>query len=191
VIVRNFGEVGILERAQFLMAERLEVTGAQPRALLGEPPFKQVSDLARIAEVPPLAAFEDLRDRSTAVPVGDAHARLLHHLVEDLSELIFGEVREVDDVGHAAVEPGVEMKELAHLVCVAGQDDDQLITQVLRHLQEGFDGLLPESVVLAVHETVGLVDEQHPAARALDNLGGLRRRLALVLGDELLARDFH
>jgi hypothetical protein len=75
-------------------------------------------------------------------------------------------------------------------VRVAGGDDREPVAVVL-HALEQLDDRLGAEVALAVgaHETVGLVEEQHAVERAVDDGGGLRRRLADVARDEVLARD--
>ena len=59
---------------------------------------------------------------------------------------------------------------------------------VLHELDEGRDGLAAEVLEVAARERVGLVDEQHAADGAVDDLRDLEGRLADVARDEVRAR---
>ena len=89
----------------------------------------------------------------------------------------------------ASDKPGLLPEERVHPVLVAGEDHDQVVALVLHHLQQDLDRLLPVvALVLGPVEVVGLVDEQHAAHRLLQHLLGLRRGVADVLADEVVAR---
>ena len=88
--------------------------------------------------------------------------------------------------------PGFEAKEGLHAIAVARQDDDEVVALGLHDLQQDLDRLLAVvALVLGAVEVVRLVDEEHAAAGALEHLPGLRRRVADVLADEVVARDGH
>jgi hypothetical protein len=83
---------------------------------------------------------------------------------------------EVEVVGDPGAHSGIGAEELVHPVLVAGQDDHQLVAVVLHHLQQDVDRFLAlvPGVAGAV-QVVGLVDEQHPAQRTVQDPLGLRR----------------
>ena len=84
--------------------------------------------------------------------------------------------------------PGIAPEERVHPVLVAGEDHDEVVALVLHDLEQDLDRLLPVvALVLGPVQVVGLVDEQHAAHRALQHLAGLRRRVADVLADEVVA----
>ena len=72
------------------------------------------------------------------------------------------------------------------LVRIAGDDDRKLAVVIGHGLDEFGDRLLAEVVVV---EAVRLVDEQHPAERPADGLGGAFGGAADVLLDQVLGRD--
>ena len=85
---------------------------------------------------------------------------------------------------------GVAAEELLHAVLVAGDDDDQIVAMVLHLLQQHLDRLLAVvTLVLRSIQVVGLVDEQHSAHCALENLPRLRRGVTDVLADQIVTRD--
>ena len=60
---------------------------------------------------------------------------------------------------------------------------------ILHHLQQDLDCLLPVvALVIRAIEVVGLIDEQHPAHRLLENLLRLGRGVPDVLADQIVAR---
>jgi hypothetical protein len=72
---------------------------------------------------------------------------------------------------------------------VAGEDHHQVVALVLHHLQQDLDRLLAVvALVLGPVEVIGLVDEQHAAHRLLEHFLGLRRGVADVLADQVVAR---
>ncbi len=104
------------------------------------------------------------------------------------AELGRGVAGELHPVGEPGVEAGVGGQEVLHLPLVAGQDDDQVLAVVLGPLEQRLDRLVAEPVALPValvHQAVGLVDEQHPAERGVDQLVGLDRGRAEVLADQV------
>ena len=80
------------------------------------------------------------------------------------------------------------MEKPVHLVGVAGEDHHEVVAVVLHHLQQDFNRLLPVvALVLLAIEVIGLVDEQHAAHRLLQHLFRLRRGVADILADEIVA----
>ena len=91
-------------------------------------------------------------------------------------------------MGDARAQPGVRAEEVVHPVLVAGEDHDQLVALGLHHLEQDLDRLLAVvALVLGPVEVVGLVDEEHAAVGAAQHLLGLRRGVADVLADEVVA----
>ena len=67
-----------------------------------------------------------------------------------------------------------------------------IVALVLHHLEKDLDRLLAVvALVFRTVEVIGLVDEQHAAHGALQDLLGLRRRVADVLADEIVPRHRH
>ena len=91
---------------------------------------------------------------------------------------------EVEDVREARRQAGVPPEQGGHLRGVPREDDDDVAPPVLEELHERVEGLAPERVLVALHERVGLVHEQHAAARAVEGLPDLERRLPHVRRDE-------
>ena len=86
----------------------------------------------------------------------------------------------------------VGLEEVIHAVLVSSKDHHELVPLVLHHLHQDVDALL--AVVLGVFcavQGVGLVDEQHSAHRALENLLGLRRGVSDVLTHKVIAHGMH
>ncbi len=114
------------------------------------------------------------------------------HVLGDGHQLADRVVGELDGPGEAGGQTRVGGEEAAHLVGVAGGDDDDVVAVVLHQLEQGVDRLPAEvgAGALAVgHEGVRLVDEQHTAEGVVEGLGGLDRRTADDLGDEVGAGD--
>ena len=112
-----------------------------------------------------------------------------HHQVRDLHQLVDVVVREVDVMGDARAEARVRAEEVVHPVLVTGEDHDQLVPLGLHHLQQDLDRLAAVvALVLRLVEVVGLVDEEDAAVGAAEHLLRLRRRVADVLADEVVAR---
>ena len=107
--------------------------------------------------------------------------------VQQLGHRIVGKVQVVGD---ARTHAGVGLEEGFHAVVVAGQNDHQVFALVFHHLQQDFDGLLAiVALVLGAVQVVGLVNEQHAAHGALQNLFGLGRGVAYVLAHQVVPRD--
>ena len=86
--------------------------------------------------------------------------------------------------------PGLRPEEGVHAVRIPRQDHDQVVALILHDLQQYFDRFLAVvALVLGPVQVVRLVDEQHAAHRLLEDLLGLRRRVADVLSDQIIARD--
>ena len=84
----------------------------------------------------------------------------------------------------------MELEEAVHPVGVAGEDHDEIVALVLHHLQQDLDRFLAVvALVLRPVEIIGLVDEQHAAHGLLQHFLGLRRGVADILADEIVARD--
>ena len=91
-------------------------------------------------------------------------------------------------VGDSGAEAGIGLEELVHPVGVAGQDDHQVVALVLHDLEQDLDRLLPVvAFVIRAIEVIGLVDEQHPAHRLLQDLLRLGRGVADVLTDKIIS----
>ena len=115
-------------------------------------------------------------------------AHLRQHQLRDRVELVGAVVGKVDVVGDARRHPRIALEERVHPALVAGEDHHQIVALVLHHLQQDLDRLLPVvALVLGAIEVVRLVDEQHAAHRLLEHLARLRRRVADVLADEVVA----
>ena len=116
---------------------------------------------------------------------------VLAHQLEDRDELLGRVVGEVDGAHEAALQAGVGVDQLGHLVRVAGGDDRQVVAVVLHELDDRVDRLPPEVLLAAPGERIGLVDEQRPAERGLHRLPRPHGRLADVAGDEVGAVGLH
>ena len=154
----------------------------QPRAV------DRVADAAAVREARPLdAPLEVGAERLLGARAEDV-VLLLEHQVRDRHQLVDVVVGEVDVVGDPRAETGVRAEEVVHPVLVAGEDHDQLVALGLHHLEQDLDRLLPVvALVLGPEEVVGLVDEEHAAVGAAEHLLGLRRGVADVLADEVVA----
>jgi hypothetical protein len=83
-------------------------------------------------------------------------------------------------------------QESPHLNRVAGDDDDELVAEVLHVLQQRVDGVLAEGVALVFRDqSVGLVDEQHPAECFFADLFHACRGLGDVADAEVFLGDLH
>ena len=76
---------------------------------------------------------------------------------------------------------------------VAREYDDEVVSVILHAFHELGDGFLgkPRVGVRIGHEGVGLVDEQNPAPRLLNDVIDLFVRVADVFGDQVFRRDLH
>ena len=92
-------------------------------------------------------------------------------------------------VGDAGTEAGIGGEEARHALAVAGEDHDEILALVLHHLEQDLDGFLTVvALVVGPMQVIGFVDEQHSAHRLLQDLLGLRRGVADILADEIVAR---
>ncbi len=92
-------------------------------------------------------------------------------------------------VGDTRTKAGVRLEERFHSGGVARENHGEIVALVFHHLQQDLDGLLAVILlVLRTIEIVGLVDEQHAAHGALQHVLRLRRGVADVLADEVIAR---
>ena len=88
------------------------------------------------------------------------------------------------------VQPGIAGQEVLHLPVVAGQDDDEPVAVVLGALEQRLDRLVAEPVAVpfaVVDQAVGLIDEQHPTQRLIDQFVGLDGGGAQVLAHQVSA----
>ncbi len=93
-----------------------------------------------------------------------------------------------DAGGHARVASEKDV----HAILVASQDDNEVVTPVLHHLQQYLDRFLAiVALVFRAIQVVGLIDEQNAAHRLFQHLLGLRRRVADVLADKIVTRHRH
>ena len=172
-------EVRLGERDQ-LVARRVE---RQPLVHLVRRPLQQVVREAAVVLGAQLGGGALVDDRAQARGGIGRHlvAHGLHLEVGDDHELVDGVVVEVEAVLDARLEPRVVLHELVHLLLVAREDEgDGLAPLVVHHLHHLVDRLAPEVGAPARHrlrELVRLVHEEDAAARRLDVLGRLGRRL--------------
>ena len=173
-------EVRLGERDQ-LVARRVE---RQPLVHLIRRPLQQVVREAAVVLGAQLGGGALVDDRAQARGGIGRHlvAHGLHLEVDDDHELVDGVVVEVEAVLDARLEPRVgDDHELVHLLLVAREDEgDGLAPLVVHHLHHLVDRLPPEVGAPARHrlrELVRLVHEEDAAARRLDVLGRLGRRL--------------
>ena len=87
---------------------------------------------------------------------------LLAECQEDRDQLVVGVVGEGDGAREAALQAGVGVDEVGHLLGVPGGDDGQVVAMVLHELHQRVDGLASEVVVATARQRVCLVDQQHP-----------------------------
>ena len=156
---------------------------AQPGAV------DRVADAAAVGEPRPLhAPLEVLAERLLGALAEDV-VLLVHHQVRDRHQLVDVVVGEVDVVRDARADrPGVRPEEVVHPVLVAGEDHDELVALGLHHLQQDLDRLAAVvALVLGLVEVVRLVDEEHAAVGAAEHFLRLRRGVADVLADEVVA----
>ena len=93
-------------------------------------------------------------------------------------------------MGDARAEARIALEEPFHAIAIAGEDDHEILALRFHHLQQDLDRLLSVvALVLGPVEIVSLVDEQHAAHRLLQDLLGLRRGVADILPDQIVARD--
>jgi hypothetical protein len=112
------------------------------------------------------------------------------HHPGDLEQLEAGVVGKVDVMSDARRHPGVEPEEAVHAVPIAGQDDDEPLAVVLHHLEEDLDRLdAVVALVVGAVEVISLIDEQYAAEGPFENFLRLRRGMADVLPDEVIARN--
>lgn len=93
--------------------------------------------------------------------------------------------------GESETAARVGADELGHLLAVARSDHHKLVVVIFHQLDEGVDRPLAEvlSPPGRPGERVGLVEEQDPAQRPLDRLGGLDRGLAHVARHQIAPDD--
>ena len=153
--------------------------------------LKHVADFTRIGEVllPEHLSGDDAG--------ADLLLRLLFHdiiillavEVEDLLELIDRVVRELDILVEPGLESGIAVDELLHGLCIARDDDNQVVSVVLHSLEDRVDGFLAESVIL-LGQRISFVDEENAAHRFFDLFLGLEGRLSHVACHKAGAVDF-
>ena len=151
----------------------------------------QAADEPAVAQVVGDPAPADLLELAVEhrprVPVEPLAAPLDRRLGQ-LHHLVRGVARELQPGREPGRQAGVGGQEGLHLLLVPGQDDDQVVAVVLGPLEQRLHGLLAEPVglpVALVDQAVGLVDEQHPAQRGVDELVGLDGGGAEVLADQV------
>ena len=93
----------------------------------------------------------------------NGEALVLGQTEEDFGELVGRIVVEMDGLGEAALQSGVGVDEVVHLVGIASHDADELAAVVLQSFQQRVDSLATEAVVVTRFQGIGLVDEQHAA----------------------------
>ena len=107
------------------------------------------------------------------------------HRLEDRQQLVGGVVGELERAREPALEAGIGLDELTHLVGVAGDDHRQVVTVVLHELHERVDRLASEVVLAAARQRVRLVDQHRAAQCRLEDRLRLGCRLTDVAGDEI------
>ena len=103
-------------------------------------------------------------------------------LVKGGRQLLGRKVIKMDLVGEAAVEPGVGLQKLGHLVGVPRQNDHQVSVSRFRCQLDDLVKDLPP--LLVITEPVGLVDEEDAAQGLVEGVARLFGKLALVLADK-------
>ena len=168
------------------------LVGGEPVSVPEPGPLQLVADAAGVGEqglVHP--AHEVFAERGLRL-VREVVAGPFQHQPPNghqLFQVVVGEVEMVRDPGSQA---GVGLEEDIHPVLVARENHDELVPLVLHHLKQDLDRLLAEILaVIGLVERGSLVDEQHPAHRAVKHPPGLRRRLAHILADEVVAHGVH
>jgi hypothetical protein len=153
-------------------------------------PLQRVADAAGVREPGLLAAAGEVVAEGRLRRRGQPVARLGHHEIPDRGQLVEGVIGEIDVVRDPRAHARIGLEERVHPVLVPGQDDHQVLALVLHHLEQDLDGLLAVvALVFRPVQVVGLVDEQHAAHGALEDLLGLRRGVPDVLADEFLPGD--
>ena len=109
---------------------------------------------------------------------GDGELLRVGHVDEYLGQLFGLVVVEMYGLREAALQSGVRVDEVVHLVGVAGNNADELASVVLQAFQQRVDGLAAERVVVARMQRVSLVDEEHASHSRVDELVGLDGRLS-------------
>mmetsp|Transcript_2334 Transcript_2334/g.5474 ORF Transcript_2334/g.5474 Transcript_2334/m.5474 type:complete len:244 (-) Transcript_2334:2312-3043(-) len=132
--------------------------------------------LQDVANRPPVPVFlcravfsqhpQPLLERGLRPAVRELQVVHFQHRQPDFEHLFVGVVRKIQLVWKPAAQAGVAVEQPLHLLDVAGEDDHQVPTMVLRHLDQRVQRLVTERVPpVALHKRIRLVDEQHAAER--------------------------
>ncbi len=161
----------------------------QPVRLAQARTVDRVADAARVREARLAEPEREVLAEGDRRLVAELVRLHVEHHERDLHQLVDRVVGEVDVVGDARAQARVRREELVHPIVVTGEDDDEPVPLALHHLEQDLDRLLPVvALVLGPVQVVRLVDEEDAAERALQHLLRLRRGMADVLADEVVAR---
>ena len=92
-------------------------------------------------------------------------------------------VGKVDVTAETGTHAAVGVQKSPHLRGISGDDHDQPVAVVLHAFEQRRYGLGPVVGFSAAGQGIGLVDEQHPVKRRIDQLIGLDRGLSYVTAD--------
>ena len=111
---------------------------------------EDATGLAGIAEVlvpAQVELFELAVDGSLSI-VADGKVLVGSEVEEYLRQFVGSIVIEMDGLGEAALQTGVRVDEVVHLVGISGNYADELSSVVLQTLQQGVDGFSAERVTV-------------------------------------------
>mmetsp|Transcript_12033 Transcript_12033/g.36233 ORF Transcript_12033/g.36233 Transcript_12033/m.36233 type:complete len:241 (-) Transcript_12033:2678-3400(-) len=168
---------------------------AAARALAGNA-LDPVLDVAAVRVVRRLHQALRVAGQGLADDVGHVEPLLLRqHQLRQLRGRGGVEVGKLDDLGDSRLQAGVHVvQHLAHRLVVARENHDHLPFELFlgHHRHDLVRRFLEVRVPARVPQSVRFVDEQHGAARRLEDLPRLARGLADVTGREVRRRaHFH
>ena len=168
-----------LEGHQVRRASSVVAPLVQPARLAHARAVDRVADAAAVREARPHRPAARRSRAAPPRPRRELVGLLLEHQPGDRHQLVDVEVGEVDVVRDARPHARVRAEERLHAVAVAREHDDEVLALGLHHLEQDLDRLLAVvALVLGAVEVVGLVDEEHAAAGALEHLAWSSARCA-------------
>ena len=150
-------EAGIVHQLHQALALTLDRTIEDATCLTG---------IAEVLVATQVELFELAVDSSLRIII-DGKVLALGEIEEYLRQFVRRIIVEVDGLCETALETGIGIDEVMHLIGITSNDTDKLAAIILQTLQKRINGFSTEGITIVGLQRIGLVDEQHATHRLI------------------------
>ena len=145
-----------------------------------------LTSISEVLVTTQIELLEQAMDSGLCILV-DSKVLACSKLQEDLCQLVWSIVVEVDSLSEATLQAWVRIDEVVHVVSISSNDTDELTTIVLQTLQQSIDSLSSEGIAIARLKRICLVDKQHTTQSLVNQLVSLNSSLTRESSHQLRA----